>query len=203
VFEFATPTTVPARAVAHPYLAPAAAVAATWNGDVALHGGAFVSDGNAWIVLGGTGSGKSTLLATLAAKGVPILTDDLAVIRGGAVTMGPRCVDLRGDVARSLGVGEALGVIGARERWRLSLPPVAGETRLAGFVELAWGLDGRHHAVAAPARLATIASHRAVVTADGDHERLLDLTELPMVRVDRRRDLGGLDDGVALVLGAL
>ena len=37
---------------------------------------------------------------------------------------GPRSIDLRPDAAARLGLGESIGVVGARERWRLRAPPV-------------------------------------------------------------------------------
>src|SRR4051812_44333351 len=50
----------------HPYLAPAAAVAARWAGREAFHAGAVVLDGGAYGLLGDKEHGKSTTLGWLA-----------------------------------------------------------------------------------------------------------------------------------------
>ena len=47
-------------ALVHPYLAPAAAIAAYWLGRDAFHAGAFLLDGGVWGVIGDKESGKSS-----------------------------------------------------------------------------------------------------------------------------------------------
>jgi ABC-type cobalamin/Fe3+-siderophores transport system ATPase subunit len=195
-----TPQPLTERALAHPYLAPAAAVAALWSGGLPLHGGAFVADGSAWVVLGAATSGKSTLLACLARQGVPVLSDDLAVVRDGAVAVGARCIDLRADAARTLGCGEPLGFVGKRERWRMTLPPAPASAPLGGFVALDWG-DATGAREADPSeRLRALAANLAVVAGSPDVETLLDLAARPMVRIERARRLDRLDAIASLVL---
>ena len=65
-----------------PHLTSAASTIATWMGRAAIHGGAFLHDGGAWVLLGDKGQGKSTTLGWLATSGVPIITDDLVVCDG-------------------------------------------------------------------------------------------------------------------------
>src|SRR5262249_6109268 len=123
----------------HPYLAPAAAVAARWAGRESFHAGAVVVDGGAWGVLGDKETGKSSTLAWLALQGHEILMDDLLVLDGDDALAGPRCIDLREEPAARLGAGEPLGFVGLRERWRLTLDQVPARVPLHGWVTLAWG----------------------------------------------------------------
>ena len=95
--------------------------------------------GKAWGVSGDRGGGKSTTMAGLALDGVPIVSDDLLVLDGLQVLPAPRSVDLRRTAAAHLGVGTALGVVGARERWRLKVEQLEGEYELAGWIFLRWG----------------------------------------------------------------
>ena len=129
-FRLAAPP--PPKDLVHPYLAPAAAVAARWAGRDGFHAGAIVAGDGAWAVLAAKGGGKSSLLAWLAMHGHPVLADDLLVTDGGTALAGPRCVDLRGDAAERLGSGEPLGVVGQRERWRMALGPVPPRCPCAG-----------------------------------------------------------------------
>jgi len=77
-----------------------------------------------WGILGDRGSGKSSTLARLAADGYDVVSDDLLVIDGNAAFAGPWSLDLRPDAAARLDVGEDVGVLGARPRHRLVLPPL-------------------------------------------------------------------------------
>ena len=109
--------------VIHPYLASTGVVAGHWMGRTPFHSGAFELGGHAWGVLGGREMGKSSLLMWLHQAGISILADDLLVLDGALAYAGPRCLDLRESSAERFGEGEYLGVVGTRERWRVSLPP--------------------------------------------------------------------------------
>ena len=144
----------PARAaeLVHPHFASAAAVAGRWLERESFHAGALEAGGGAWVVLGDKGAGKSSLLALLALGGQTIVADDVAVVdRGCAVMAGPRLIDLRGDAAERLGTGRALGRVGLRERWRMSLGPAAGSAAAARIRQprLVRGLLGREGAAGA------------------------------------------------------
>src|SRR5204862_5782827 len=94
VFSFAE--LPPDEDLLHPYLAPAAALAHLWAGREALHGGAFATSAGAVALFAEKDGGKSTTLAWLAAEHrLPVLADDLVVLRNGAVLSAPRCLDLR------------------------------------------------------------------------------------------------------------
>jgi hypothetical protein len=180
-------------ALIHPYLAPAAAIAASWTGWQTFHAGAFVHAGGAWVVLGAPSSGKSTLLAILAGRGVPVLADDLTCVRSGAVAAGPRCLDLRPDAAAALSAGEPLGVVGARERWRVALPGVQPETPLRGWVQLGWG-DVPEAVELGPGRtIDAIARHVAVAAGRADYAGLLELAAAPLIDFRRPRDIDRSD----------
>jgi hypothetical protein len=119
----------------HPLLSVAAWMRARLMGLEVLHAGAVLTGRGAWLVLGDKEAGKSTLLAQLHAEGLPVVADDLAILDAGHVYSGPRCLDLRSDMRRVLGIGRS---VRSAERWRVDLPPVAAEHRVAGFVELRW-----------------------------------------------------------------
>ena len=97
----------------HPYLAPVAAVAAYWFDRESFHAGAFVVDSGAWGVVGEREAGKSTLLASLAPRGITILTDDMLILDGNVPFPAPRSIDLRPAAAQHFGVGEPLGIMGS------------------------------------------------------------------------------------------
>jgi hypothetical protein len=92
----------------------------------------------AWAVLGDKENGKSTTLAWFALNGHPVLADDLLVVDGDAALAGPRCIDLRQESSERLGVGEPLGVVGQRARWRFELGDVPPRVPLRGFITLTW-----------------------------------------------------------------
>jgi hypothetical protein len=204
---FSMPEATPAAAVAHPFLAAPALIAAHWLGRETFHAGGFVVDGRAWAVLGDQGDGKSSLLAGLAGHDVPVLSDDVLVVDGGRALAGPRSIDLRPDAAAQLGTGVALGVVGGRERWRVALEPVAPALPLAGWVSLRWGADGDAPAVRplrGAARLAAVAGHRGVrLPPSGEGSALLELSALPVLELCRPRAWASADAACERLLAAV
>lgn len=200
---FRLPSAPPARDLVHPYLAPAAAVAARWEGRESFHAGAVVAGGGAWAVLGDKESGKSTTVADLALRGAGIVSDDLLIVDGDAVLAGPRCVDLREGSAAHLGVGEPLGVVGARERWRLSLGPVPARVPLRGWITLAWGDEVAVEALRGPERMLALLPFRSVQLAPGEPETLIELSSLPVLRLRRPRRWDALDEAAGRLLDAI
>ena len=198
------PQEPPHAHIVHPFLGSTAVVAAHWRGLQSFHAGAFVTDHGAWAILGYKGAGKSSMLAALSCMGVPILTDDLLVIdqelQGFA---GPRCIDLRRETASALSLGVDLGVVGARERWRLQLDPVAVELPLAGWICLDWG-EPAILAVPAHERIGTL--YQSVALRVEQHDpgmlaRLMDLLALPMVCVRRPKSIAALNETAKAILG--
>lgn len=191
------------RELIHPYLAPVAAVAARWAGRESFHAGAVVAGGGAWVVLGDKEQGKSTTLAWLALQGHDVLADDLIVLDGASALAGPRCIDLRAESARHLGAGEPLGVVGMRERWRLTLGPVAEQVPLRGWISLAWADEVAIEALRGPERMLTLFPHRSVRLVPGAPEALVDLSSLPVWRLSRPRRWDSLADAGGRLLDVI
>jgi hypothetical protein len=185
----------------HPYLAPAAAVIGRWLGRESLHAGAFALDGRVFGLIGTREAGKSSTLAALATRGYGLVCDDMLVLDGTRPLMGPRSVDLRADAAERLGAGEPIGVTGARERWRLRLPPVDGPLELAGWVFLAWGEDVSVRRLGAAERLARLLDERGVRLPPARPEVLVDLAALPAWELRRTHGWDSLDAAVDRLLG--
>ena len=200
---FTVPEPVSDQALVHPYLAPAAAVIARWLGREPFHAGAFCLPGGAWGVLGEREAGKSSLLAWLALQGRDVLCDDMLVIAGDTAFAGPRSVDLRRETALHLGAGEELGMVGARERWRVGLPPIDPEVPLAGWIFLEWGDEVSVSPVEPGERLARLLHHRGVRLPPASHEALLGLSALPAWELRRPQDWASLADAGEALLDAL
>jgi hypothetical protein len=185
---FATAQPLSDDALVHPYLAPAAAIAGYWLGREALHAGAFTVDDGVWAVLGAKESGKSSLLAALSQQGVHVVSDDLVMLADDVVFAGPRSIDLREEPARKLKAGEAIGVLGERERWRLRLPAIANAGRMRGWVLLSWG-DSLQLTSASPGgRLQQLLAHRMIQgLPPPDPRLLLELAALPALHLSRPR----------------
>ncbi len=187
----------------HPYLAPVAAIVSHWHGRETLHAGSFLTKGGVWGLLAKREGGKSTTLARLAIEGVPIVCDDVLVLDEGAAFAGPRAIDLREEPARILGIGESLGIVGARERWRLTLDAIEGRLPLRGWVFLVWGDELALEPVAAGPRLRRLAAQRAVRLAPRDPGALLRLSALPGFELRRPRRWSSLEQAVELLLTSL
>jgi hypothetical protein len=191
------------EAVVHPYLAPVAGLLSHWHGRESIHAGAFVVDGGAWALIAEREGGKSSTLARLALDGVPIAGDDLLVIERGTVFAGPRALDLRRDAARILGVGEPMGVLGARERWRLVLEPDGGALPLRGWIFLAWGDDVSIRPVPAGERFRRLVAQRTIRLAPRDPSTLLNLAAQPAFELRRPRSWSSLEAATKVLLASL
>lgn len=199
------PHEVRADELVHPYLAPAAAVIGRWLGRESLHAGAFVVDGRVWGLIGAREAGKSSTLAALATRGYGLVCDDMLVLDGVTPLVGPRSVDLRADAAERLGAGEPIGVTGARERWRLRLPPVSADLELAGWVFLAWGEDVSLRRLGAAERLSRLLDERGLRLPPARPEVLVDLAALPAWELRRTAgwdSLGAAVDRLLELAGA-
>lgn len=94
------------------------------RGLLALHGSAIALDGGAVAFLGRSGSGKSTTAASLTAKGLPIVADDVVAVdaRGGIPIVYPAYPQLKlsPDIAEFLGFDpNVLQHINPRESHRI------------------------------------------------------------------------------------
>ena len=198
--HYSAPRPLGAGELVHPYLAPAAALFAHWEGRLAFHAGAFVAGGGVWAVAGTREAGKSTTLARLAMRGHEVFADDVVILDGTAAFAGPRAVDLRPDTARLLGVGEALGVVGSRPRWRIALPPCRAELPFRGWIFLEWAERPQARRLRASECLGRLTGTLTVRLDAPDPRGMLDLAALPAWAVGRPRDWDRLDDHVDRLL---
>jgi hypothetical protein len=187
----------------HPYLAPAAALIGWWLGRESFHGGGVVLDGSVVGVFGEREAGKSSLLAALALDERIVSDDVLVVDPDGTAFSGPRTIDLRRGAAEHLGRGTPLGVVGTRERWRMSLDRPAPSAPLGAWVVLAWGDELEATPLRAEERLRHLASVRAVRLPPADPRLLLRLAALPAWELRRPRDLDDLRETAALLREAI
>jgi hypothetical protein len=201
---FTTPRLLRDEELIHPYLAPVSAVVSLWLDRESFHAGAFVANGGAWALLGEKESGKSTMLAWLALHGYEALCDDVLVLEGPTAFAGPRSVDLRAESAHRLGAGEPLGVIGARERWRLNLGPVEAELPLRGWIFLDWGPKVELTPVSGIERLVRLPRHRFVrFPPPTDPAALLEQAALPGWELRRPRGWNSLPEATRRLLEAV
>lgn len=192
-----------ALALVHPHLASVAVVSANWLGRESFHAGGFLLDGQAWGVLGERDAGKSTFLALLALTGIRVLCDDVLIVEKKTAFAGPRSIDLRASAARHLGVGEPLGVLGTRERWRLQLEPVAAEVPLAGWVSLCWDERAEVRRPRGADRLRMLGSHRGSTLYPPRPAGLIDLSGLPFLQLRRPRRWDLAEEAVHRLLDVL
>lgn len=183
-----TPEHLDADEIVHPYLAPAAAVMAGWEGWNAFHAGAFAHSGRAIAVLGRREHGKSTLLAALALGGAEILTDDVLVVDRTTAHIGPRCIDLRRPGGAHVFPDVRLEPSRAGDRLRLHLPDLPIAPELAGWLALEWGERLELAPLRPGARLHRLASAHSRAGSPRD-DALLELVRLPGWELRRPRRL--------------
>lgn len=200
---YRVPAPLSPAALLHPYLAPVATVVAHWSGRESLHAAAIVVDGGAWALLGARESGKSSTVAWLARAGVGVLCDDILVLDRDTALAGPRVIDLRGEAAERLETGEALGVVGERERWRLQLEPVPAAVPLAGWVSLAWGDRIDVAPVSVADRIGLLVGQRGLRVPARDPAMLVDLAALPALELRRPHGWDSLPEAADRLLDAL
>jgi hypothetical protein len=184
----------------HPYLGAAASVFSRWAGREVYHAGAFVCGGRAWAVVGAREAGKSSLLAALAARRLPVLSDDLLVTDGDHAFCGPRTIDLRRPLP---GAVAPLTRVRGASRWRLSLPPVPGAVPLGGWIYLSWRMEVAMSAVPASDLLARLAARRSWSGLPSDPQTLLALAGRPGWDLGRPANWARMDQAVDLMLQTL
>jgi hypothetical protein len=182
----------------HPFLAAVGTIFAWWNGQDALHGGAFLTEGGAWALLGERGAGKSSMLAALHLAGHPVLADDVIVIAGGAALAGPRCVDLRPDAVHALGVADRVETVRGGERFRLVQPEVQPQAPLRGWIALSWSERVDARPLTPAERLEHLAAHSAFPPQQPGG--LVGLAELPGWELTRPRTPASLEPAVDRLL---
>lgn len=201
--EFVTPERLSPDELAHPGLAPVAAVTARWFGRQSFHAGGFAVGNDVWALLADREGGKSTTLAWLAAHGCAVVCDDMLVLDGDEPFVGPRILDLRSEAAERLGLGDYKGRVGARERWRVQLDAVPADTRFRGWIFLDWGDEVVVEPVRAADRLPRVARHLGLRVPPARPERLLELAALPGWEFRRPRGWDRFDEAGSRLLDAL
>jgi hypothetical protein len=199
---YAVPRRLSTDELVHPYLAPAAAIVSRWMRRLSFHAGAFMSGDAAWGLVGDREAGKSSTLAWLAQGGHQVVADDVLVLENGTAYAGPRSVDLREDTAERLGVGEALGVVGARHRWRVALPPIQAEIPFRGWVFLAWGERLEAERLPGSECLTRLIANLTPQLPAADSAYLLELATLPAWELRRPKDWDLLGEAADLLLEA-
>ncbi len=196
---------VPTRDLGHPYLSVVGMLAPLWAGGVALHGGVFVSYGRAWVMMGSKGGGKSTTLALMAQAGRQVLADDMAVVGSNLmVHRGPRYIDLRQEVSEALGVGEPVGVLGTRERWRYRLGQAPMAAPLGGIIVPRWGDEESVASLDAVTRLRVVASSFPIAYPNDRSALVMDIANsVPMLVWTRPEGLDGAAGAVERMLAEL
>jgi len=186
--------------IVHPYLSSVGAMAGYLKAQESFHAGAVEIAGGAWGVVGDREAGKSSTLAAFAVAGFPLVCDDTLVLSAGVVLAGPRSIDLRQDAAQKLGLGDELGVVGRRERWRLHVGPVEPEVELRGWIFLEWGDELEVEPLAVPDVLSRLLRQRAVKLPPREPEAILELASLGGLLLRRPRGLEGLSDTIEAIV---
>ena len=197
------PSVPQAEEVVHPYLSSLGAMTAYLMGEESFHAGAVVLDGGAWAIVGDREAGKSSTLASLAVRGIPIVCDDMLALRERKALAGPRAIDLRRDAAETLGLGDTIGIVGTRERWRLRVAPIEPELELRGWIFLEWGDDLAVSPTPVTERLTRLRRARGALLPPTDPTALLELAQLPGLTLRRPRDLDLLSAGLDAIIGAV
>jgi hypothetical protein len=187
----------------HPHLATTAVVTARWQGRLALHASSFVADGRVWGVLGDRNAGKSSFIAWQHVAGHTPFADDLLLTDGEVAFAGPRCLDLRKGAAEHFGLGTPIGRIGTRDRWRETLPPVAAQLPLAGFVVLEWGAEPLVEPMPLQDRLRQLAGSRGLLAGDEPPAAWMKALRAPMLRFSRPKDWSRMDESMATLMAAI
>jgi hypothetical protein len=190
------PTAPRPEAFVHPHLSTTAVVTARWADRLTFHAGSFVLNDAVWGVLGDRNAGKSSFLAWQHLAENQPFCDDILVTDGHVAYAGPRCLDLREAAHEHFQIGTALGRIGTRDRWRQSLPPIAAELPLAGFVLLEWGNGPATETVDLADRLRCLASSRGLLAGEEPAAAWMTSLARPIVRFRRPRDWARIDESM-------
>lgn len=174
----------------HPLLSAAALMRARSSGQEALHAGSFASATGAWLVLAEKECGKTTLLARLHLAGYAIVADDVAILDHGSVMAGPRCLDLRADMADEMAIGRP---IRRDHRFRVELPPADAEYAVTGMIDLRWA-DQTEVRLVPPAERLRLLQAASGYRPRRDPTELLDLATVPYYRISRPRSTADIID---------
>jgi hypothetical protein len=184
----------PEAAYVHPLLGTTAIMAAEWAGRISFHGGCVLDRaGRAWALIGDREAGKSTTLAWFHMHGRTVFADDVVITDGIQVVVGPRCIDLREASSRRFGLGQDIGVVGTRPRWRVDLPQTVSTAPLGGFVVLGWASESTIEPVPLADRARMLGNHRGLLVGQQHVMPWLEALAAPMWLLRRPQDWAALD----------
>jgi hypothetical protein len=197
VARFSAPDALEADRLVHPGVQLVAGLASRMLGRDAYHAGAFICAGGAWMLAGTNGAGKSSLLAALAAAGVTVLADDLAVIDAGHVLAGTRCLDLR--EWQSSARDQPVVAVRGESRLRVTLGPAPAAAPLRGIIHLV--RCARLELAIAPAsgRLERLARRRMWAQIPITPRAALELATLPTLELRVPENLKALPSAAAFL----
>lgn len=199
--RFIVPRRLTDDELVHPFLAPAAAVMSFWHGRLSFHAGAFLHEGGVWGLVGAREAGKSSTLAWLALNGHDVVADDVLVLGEATAYSGPRSIDLRRSAAEQLGQGAALGVVGTRERWRVTLPQIGAMLPFRGWFFLSWSeREPEHRRLPSSECLVRLIDNIGLRMQAADPAQLLALAALPAWDLARPRDWNRMGESVECML---
>ncbi|MBY6539455.1 hypothetical protein HQ325_12300 [Rhodococcus sp. BP-349] len=176
------------NAFAHPILVSTALVVAGWQQRLAFHGGAVLDrGGRAWGILSDREGGRTMFLGWCAAHGLDVLASDLVVTDGLEVFAGPRLLDLDENESRHYALGDDIGVVGNRRRWRVALPEVPTTAPLGGWLTLVHGPDRELRPLGVPERARLLKRSRRVDIARHHQQPWLQALTVPAFAATSRR----------------
>jgi hypothetical protein len=190
--------------IAHPYLATIGMFDALWRNRLPIHAGTVGIDGRAWLILGTKGGGKSTTLLLLEQAGYPVLSDDLSIIDPDLnVHRGPAFIDLRQETAHAMGIGEELGVLGARERWRHPIENRPLTLPLGGIVLAEWG-NADVTPLKGGAKIQAVAGNLSLSVPGPWNDLFMEIvTTIPALTWTRPKNLAEAESGIAMLLSEI
>jgi hypothetical protein len=158
----------------------------------------------AWLILGTKGGGKSTTLLLLEQAGYPVLSDDLSIIDPDLnVHRGPAFIDLRRETAQAMDIGEELGVLGARERWRHPIKNRPLTLPLGGIILAEWGKTDLKP-LKGGARIQAVAGNLSLSVPGPWQDLFMDIvTSTPVFRWSRPRQLSEATANIETLITAL
>jgi hypothetical protein len=122
---------------------------------------------------------------------------------GIAAQSGPRFIDLRESAAEYFGMGEYIGIVGNRARWRVPLSRVDAEYPFAGWIQLAWGESTSVRRIPVEARVEILAKHRGLKVRTGDDTSFMRVLALPAYTLTRPKEWAALDLALGYLLKTL
>ena len=192
-----------AECVVAPHMTSAASTIAVWAGRPAIHGGAFLHEGGAWVLLGDKGQGNSSTLGWLATSGVLIVTDDLVVCDGADVLPACAGVSISAPTRRGTSTPAAIWVWSNARALAHRRAALSGEIRCAAGFSWEWGPEATVQRLSPIERVSRLAQHRAIAVPWEDPVALLDLAARPAFGWQRPKGWHTIEGSIVRLLGEI